>query len=74
MIMLEYGGSKFHWCGSIHKFGMFKRWIWGWFAVTSNPYSLNSLVNQIGEAAVTVYLEDYGTEDQIQQRIQRQHS
>lgn len=72
MIMLEYGGS-FHWRGSVHKFGQFKKLVWGWFAVTSCPYSLNSLVTQIGDAAVTVYLEDHGTEDQIQARIQREY-
>lgn len=62
MIMLEFG-RPFQWRPSYTKFGLFKRFMWGLFAITFSPYDINELTIGIGKAGVAVYNEDRMAEE-----------
>lgn len=59
MLMIECRGP-FRLKPSYHEFGLFKRWIWGYFAFTICPYDINELIEGIGKAGAKVYSDKQG--------------
>ena len=60
MLMIECRGP-FQWRPRYHHFGEFRRWMWGYFAVTVCPYDINELIEGIGRAGA----QHYGAEGSI---------
>lgn len=54
MILLECC-PPFQWKPKFSHFGDFRRWMWGWFAVTLAPYDINELIEGIAKAGATIY-------------------
>jgi len=59
MLMIECGGP-FQWRAVYCHFGNFRRWMWGYVAVTICPYGINELIKGIGHAGAEHYEETKG--------------